>query len=66
MPVELTAEQTAELKRLKAYFPYRIVFGVIDKDTGAFEAWANSTMRIANQRARAGHHVFVWGADARG
>ena len=56
---ELTAENIAELTRIKAYFPYRIVFGVVRADTGAFEAWAKTTMHAANRLAREGHAVFV-------
>ncbi len=56
----LTKEQTEELARLKAHFPYRIVFGVIRKDTGAFEARARSTMTVANRLAREGHTVLVF------
>lgn len=55
----LTNEQTLELARLKAYFPYRIVFCVIDKDTGKFESYAKTTMHTANKAARNGHIVMV-------
>ena len=57
--VELTPAQVSELRRLKAYFPFRIVFGVINKDSGEFEAWAKPTKHAANRLARAGHHVFM-------
>ena len=59
---QLTEEQMRQLQRLKAYFPYRVVFGVLDKDTGAFEARAGRTMAAANNAARKGHLVFVYGA----
>lgn len=62
MSINITQEQKRELARLKAYFPYRIVFGVLDKDTGAFEAWAKPTMHAANRLARQGHQVFTYGA----
>lgn len=55
----LTDQQSQELKRLKQHFPYRIVFGVIDKDTGAFEAYAKTTMHTANSLTRKGHAVFL-------
>lgn len=55
-----TPEQVAECARLKAYFPYRIVYGVIDKDSGEFHASAQPTMRRANKLAREGHHVFIY------
>ena len=55
----MTNEQLAELKRLKEYYPYRIVFGVLRK-TGEFEAWAKTTMHSANKLAREGHIVWVF------
>lgn len=59
--MELTQQQTQELQRLKAYFPYRIVFGVIHQD-GSFEAYAKTTMHTANHLARKGASVFIfWG-----
>jgi hypothetical protein len=54
----LTPQQTAELQRLKAYFPFRVVFGVIRKD-GTFESYAKTTMHTANKLAREGHTVMV-------
>lgn len=59
-PTTLTDAQRAELATLKAHFPYRIVFGVIRKDTGAFEAWCKTTMHSANCLARKGHNVFLY------
>ena len=58
--IELTPAQVSELSRLKAYFPFRIVFGVVNKDTGEFEAWAKQTMHTANRLSREGHRVFVF------
>jgi hypothetical protein len=58
--MELNEQQVQELSRLKAYFPYRIVFGVIDQE-GKFEAYAKTTMHTANHLARKGLTVFVWG-----
>lgn len=57
----LTNTQIAELQRLKSYFPYRVVFGIIDKDTGSFEAQARTTKAAANNAARKGHTVFIFG-----
>lgn len=54
----LTQSQIQELQRIKAYFPYRIVFGVIKKD-GTFEVWAKTTKHAANRLAREGHQVFM-------
>ena len=59
MSAELNAQQVAEMQRMKSYFPYRIVFGVIDKDTGQFEVWAKPTMHAANRLVREGHAVFM-------
>lgn len=59
----LTPSQVQELQYLKGYFPYRIVFGIVDKDTGKFEAQARVTMRCANDAARKGHSVFVYGVE---
>ena len=56
----LTEKQDAEIKRVKQYFPYRIVFGVIDKDTEAFDVYTKPTMHTANRLARLGHSVFVY------
>lgn len=55
----LNEQQERELRRLKQYFPFRIVFGVIDKDTAEFSAYAKTTMRTANTLSRKGHAVFV-------
>ena len=54
----LTEAQTNELKRLKAYFPYRVVFGVIDKQSGEFSAWAKTTKHAMNSQARKGNKVY--------
>ena len=55
----LSSEQQEELRRLLMYYPYRVVFGVLYKDTGEFEAWAKHTRHAANRLARDGHHVVV-------
>lgn len=47
----LTDENLAEMKRLKAHFPFRKVSGVKDPD-GTFTAYANSTYAQANNHAR--------------
>lgn len=54
-----TPAQTAELQRMKQWFPYRIVFGVIDKDTQEFAVWAKPTMHAANRLVREGHTVLM-------
>ena len=53
--------QISELARLKAYFPFRIVFGVIRTDTGEFEAHTCRTMARAKRLVREGHRVYVLG-----
>ena len=55
----LTTKQQNELARLKAYFPFRVVFGVLDKDTGEFSAYAKTTMHTANRMVRLGHTVLL-------
>jgi hypothetical protein len=55
----LTQKQLAELQRIKQYYPYRVVFGVINKDTGEFQTWCKTTKHIANKLAREGHQVFI-------
>lgn len=44
---------------MKSYFPYRIVFGVVDKDTGEFSVWAKPTKHAMNRLVREGHAVFT-------
>lgn len=55
----MTNEQTQEAMRMKQYFPFRIVFGVIDRDTKEFSVYAKPTMHTANKLAREGHSVWV-------
>lgn len=55
----LTQQQVNEISRVKAYFPYRIVFGVVDKDTGEFFVYAKPTKHTMNKLAREGHQVFT-------
>jgi hypothetical protein len=53
----MTPEQTAELQRLKSYFPFRIVWGAVLGEQ--FVCGANVTMRQANDYARKGWAVYV-------
>lgn len=55
---EPTAEQQAELARLKAWFPFRIVYGAISPD-GVWESAAVTTMRQPNALARKGWQVWT-------
>lgn len=50
--------QVAEMRRVKSYFPYRIVFGVFDKETGEFSVWAKTTKHSMNRLVREGHLVY--------
>jgi len=45
-------------RRLKQYFPFRIVYGAISQD-GTFETNAVTTMRTPNALARKGWQVWV-------
>ena len=56
--MNLTKEQETQLFRLKAYFPYRIVFGVILPD-GTFESYADNTKRKLNKFIKLGYSVFL-------
>ncbi len=59
MTFELSDAQIAEMRRTKQYFPYRIVFGVVDKDTGDFFVYAKTTKHQLNRLVREGHAVFT-------
>jgi len=50
--------QIQECRRLKQYFPFRIVYGAISQD-GTFETNAVTTMRTPNALARKGWQVWV-------
>lgn len=60
MEPQLTDVQVAELRRLKQYFPYRIIFGTLGPN-GEFEAFADTTKRRMNAKLRAGYAVFTLG-----
>ena len=53
----ITESEIKELERLKMYFPYRHVFGVVDKNTNQFSAYACKTKHQANKKTREGHYV---------
>jgi hypothetical protein len=57
--MELTAEQINQMGFLKQHYPYRIIYGVIDKNTNEFTSSAVSSMRIPNKLTREGHTVFI-------
>ena len=56
-----TQEQEAELKRMKAYFPFRIVWGEVVPDTQKFTAFASKDRRQLNKSLRAGNLVATGG-----
>ncbi len=60
MELTLTVSQLAELQRLKSHYPYRIIYGMIDRETQRFEAYAVTSMRIPNKLAREGHAVVIF------
>lgn len=51
-----TPEQETELRRLKSYFPFRIVWGAVNVNTEphTFECGASHTRRELNKRMRSG------------
>ena len=56
-----TTEQEEQLRNLKAHFPFRIVWGAVNADTGEFEAQATSDRRRLMKRLRAGWLVAIVG-----
>ena len=62
MTAELSPAQIAEVARLKQYFPFRIVWAMLDKNTGEFEAYTHYNRRKMNAAVLQGHHVFQAGA----
>ena len=54
----MNEKQIEELRRLKAYFPYRIVWACINAVTGEFSAQASYDKRAMNKELRAGNQVF--------
>ena len=60
MELTLTESQLVELQNLKSHYPYRIIYGMVDRDTHKFEAYAVTSMRIPNKLAREGHAVVIF------
>jgi len=56
---EALAKMEAELKRLKAYFPFRIVWGALNPETLEFVTGANATKRQLNDYVRKGWNGYV-------
>lgn len=59
MQNEITQKHMHEMDRLKSYFPFRIVFAIVDKD-GSVDIQCRKTMRVANDAARAGKKVMIF------
>jgi hypothetical protein len=55
----MNANQEQQMMTMKSYFPFRIVWGKIDKNTGAFEVFANVTKHAMNKAVRDGHKVWT-------
>lgn len=47
----LSPEQEAQLRSLKAHFPFRYCFAAIHPQTGDFQTWARSTYPGRKMRA---------------
>ena len=56
---QLTDAQTAEMRRLRSYFPYRIVYGAWNSQKREWFASAVDSMRIPNKMQREGWTVFI-------
>lgn len=51
---EAISKMQSDMNRLKAYFPYRIVWGAINAETLEFVTGANATKRKVNDYIRKG------------
>ncbi len=56
-----TAEQTEQLRKLKSYFPFRIVWGGINPQNQEFEAHADHTRAKLSNKVRKGWLVATIG-----
>jgi hypothetical protein len=52
--MELTEKQIEEMKRVQQYFPFRIVWASVNKETGVFEVQASVNRRALNAAVRSG------------
>jgi cytochrome b len=57
--MKLSDAQEEQLANLKAHFPFRICWGMIDKETGEFSCFAAFDKRGMNKAARQGHFVVA-------
>lgn len=56
---ELSVEQVREMQRLKAYFPFRIVYGAIQPETKEWKTAAVTTRHAPNRLAKLGWSVYI-------
>jgi hypothetical protein len=56
---ELLVQAEQEMKRLKMYFPYRVVWAAINESTKEVLTGASPTKRQPNSYARKGYQVYV-------
>ena len=56
---EAISKMQAEMNRLKAYFPYRIVWGALNAETLEFVTGANVTKRQVNDYVRKGWNGYA-------
>ena len=55
---KMNAKQEQQMMTMKSYFPFQIVWGKLDKNTGVFEVFANTTKHGMNKAVREGHKVW--------
>jgi ABC-type lipopolysaccharide export system ATPase subunit len=55
--MEMTNEERLSIANMKRWRPFRVVWGMINKDTGKFTLHANTTERPMYKAAKAGHLV---------
>ena len=56
---ETISKMQSDMNRLKAYFPYRIVWGAINSETLEFVTGANVTKRQVNDYIRKGWNCYA-------
>jgi len=57
----LNPEQEAELRHLKAHFPYRICWGELNPQTNEFACYASFDRRKLNKSLRSGNKIVIAG-----
>lgn len=58
MTEETEQKMIMELKKMKKYFPFRIVFAVMLEDN-TFEVYAKTTKHLMNKFVKEGKQVFT-------